>query len=117
MDKCIVGDRVQLVSYEDSSVKDGIVTGVTAPKKEKPADYWKHSEEEAKEWTTFVDVKWDDGTESQHEMEDLQPEDSEMERDFRKAYHYVDELIQAKVDEASAALREAVKLSERYGVP
>ncbi len=117
MDKVVAGDRVQLVDYDTSGVKDGVVTNVVPPKKEKPQEYWRCTEEERLEWTTFVDVKWDDGTESQHDMEDLEPEDSEMERDFRKAYHYADDLIQAKVDEASAALREAVKLSERYGVP
>lgn len=117
MEKCVIGDRVQLVDYDTSGVKDGVVTNVIAPKKPKPSDYWNSTDEERLEWTTFVDVKWDDGTESQQDMKDLQAEDSEMERDFRKAYHYANELIQAKVDEASAALREAVKIAERYGVP
>jgi len=117
MEKCSVGDKVQLVSYEDGSVKDGVVTNIVPPKKPRPEEYWKHSEEEAKEWTTFVDVKWDDDTESQHDQEDLEPQDSELERDFRKTFHYADQLIQAKLDEASAAINEAVKIAERYGVP
>lgn len=117
MEKCIAGDRVQIVDYDTNGVKDGVVVNVIPPKKPKPKEYWRASEEEQKEFTTYVDVKWDDGTESQHDMDDLEEEDSEMERDFRKAVHYADELIQAKLDEASAAINEAVKIAERHGIP
>jgi hypothetical protein len=117
MEKCIVGDRVQHVDWETRAVKDGMAVEVTPPKKEKPKNYWDYSEEEQKDFATLVKVKWDDGSESEEDMDDLDPEDSEMERDFRKAAHHADDLIQAKLDEASAAINEAVKIAERYGVP
>jgi len=117
MDRCIVGDRVQIIDYETNGVRDGVVVNVIPAKASKPQKYWEATEEERLAFTTFADVKWDDGTESQHDIEDLEQEDSEIERDFRKALHYAEEEIQAKLDEAHAALREATKIAERYGVP
>lgn len=122
MEKCEVGDRVQIINNENEDenggVKDGEVVSITPPKKPRPENWWRSTEEEQKEFTTLVTVKWDDGSpNTEHDLMDLDQEDSEMERDFRKAVHYADEQIQAKLDEAAAALREATKIAERYGVP
>lgn len=122
MDKCVVGDRVQIVGYNSDTrielIRDGVVTEVTPAKNPKPTRYWEFSEEEQKTFITFVKVKWDDdGSVTEHDLNDLESEDSEMERDFRKAAHYADELIHAQLNIAAEAVREATRIAERYGVP
>jgi hypothetical protein len=115
MDTVQVGDRVQF--NHDGTMEDGEVISVTPAEKERPEDYWRHSEEEQRKFWDTATVRWDNGGESTMSVHELDPQDSELEREFRNVNSEALEKINAKVAEASAALREAVKISEKYGVP
>jgi hypothetical protein len=112
-----VGSRVQKVDYEQKFIFDGVIENITPPKREKPEDYWKHTPEEQEEMITFATVKWDNGTSETLDIEWLEKPDTEMEREFRRAYFSTIDLIEEKLEAASTLISEAVKIAEKAGVP
>lgn len=116
-DKLTVGSRVQKVDYEQKFIYDGVIEKITPPKREKVRDYWKYSEEEQAEMVTHATVNWDNGTTEEVDLDDLTKPDTEMERDFRRAYFSTIDLIEEKLNAASDLISEAVKISEKAGVP
>jgi hypothetical protein len=118
MDNVKVGDRVQVC--EAIKPKDGEVIKIIPSKNSKPSDYWnesKYSKQEIEDWSSYAEIKWDDNTVSTLNTDDLDPQDTAMEREFRNAVIAHDEQIQNKLDEACRALNEAVELSDKFGVP
>lgn len=117
-EKFVVGDRVQKVDFEARFVFDGTIESITPPKRPRPNDYWKYSQAEQEEMVTHCSVKWDDGTlEENLDMDDLEKQDSETERAFRRTFFATQDLIEEKLSEASRLVAEAVKISEQSGVP
>jgi len=113
-----VGDLVQVIDGEDDSVRDGEVVAVTPAKVQFNSDqYWRLSETGRKNMEAHATVKWTDGTQEELSVEELEPRDSELEREFRDSASSVLKQINDKLDESRAALNEAVKLSEKHGVP
>jgi hypothetical protein len=111
-----VGDLVQVTG--DESVRDGEVIAVTASKVQFNSDqYWRLSETGRKNMEAHATVKWTDGTQEDLSVEELEPRDSELEREFRDSAAAVLDKINDKLDEARTALSEAIKLSENHGVP
>jgi hypothetical protein len=112
-----VGDRCQWVDRDTDEVTGGTVESILPPKTQKPNDWWRYTEEQQQDFITFATVKWDDGTTDTVDMDDLDTEDSTLEREFRNTANQVLVQIQNKVSQASKLLSEAVKLSEEHGVP
>lgn len=125
-----VGSEVQSFEYDESfhsTLQDGVVLDITPAEKEKPyypgtkeVDWHacRHlSKEDMDKTITFATVKWANGTESKVDVEDLQPRDSQFEREFRLALSPNQDKIAEKLREASAALAEAVQLAEDSGTP
>lgn len=117
MSDFVVNDRVQWEDRNTGEVTGGIIVSVVSPKRMKTDNYWRLEQAEQDEMITHANVKWDDGTEDAVDIEDLDPEDSPIEREFRIKSKEISEAIDKKIDEASAALGEAVKLSEKHGIP
>lgn len=115
-----VGDRVQWVDRDTDEVTGGTIESTIAPKRMKTNDWWntqKYTEAEREEMITYANIKWDDNTSDSVDIDDLDPEDSALEREFRLAAAPVLSEIQRKVAQASKLLSEAVKLSEEHGIP
>ena len=112
-----VGDRCQWQDFETDEITAGVIDSLIPSKKPKPSNWWKFSEEEQLDFVTYANVKWDDATEDAVDVDDLMEEDSELEKQFRQTASMALKKIKAKLAEASAALGEAVALSEKYGVP
>ena len=115
-----VGDRCQWLDGETDEVTGGVVESILPPKKTKPTDWWdsrKYTEEDRLDFVTYANVNWDDGTTDAVDIDDLDEEDSELEKQFRQTASKALKLINAKVAEAEAALSEACAISEKYGVP
>jgi hypothetical protein len=111
------GDAVQLINHDDDdTIKDGTVVSITPAKRKEEEQYWKFSEQEQEDMRDHALVKWEDGTESEVVADDLEPRDSELERDFRVNAYTAQKLINAKMAEAEAAVDEACKIAEQYGV-
>lgn len=111
-----VGDKVQTYDKKHN-VRDGVVVSVTPAKMERPADYWKLSDEAQMDTYDSVLIKFDDGAEESVCERDVDGRDSDLEREFRLTARTADDKIQAYLDEASDALRKATALSEALGVP
>lgn len=115
-----VGDRCQWEDRDNDEVTGGTVESIIPPKRMKTNDWWnttKYSEVEREEMVTYAVVKWDDNTSDTVDMDDLDLEDSELEREFRGKASEVLSEIYRKVSAASKLLTEAVKLSEEHGIP
>lgn len=112
-----VGDRVQWEDRDTDEITGGTVDSIIPPKRMKTNNYWSLPQAEQDEMITYAVVKWDDNTADTVDMEDLDPEDSALEKEFRETAATALSLIQRKVVEASKALSEAVKISEEYGIP
>lgn len=112
---CEIGTLVQV--NKTGIVKDGVVSAIIPAKKVRPRDYFKCSPEEQKDFEEYLTVKFDSGEEQTFNKWEVDPRDSDLEREFRNAAAPVIELIDAKLDVAHKALREAVALSEEHGIP
>lgn len=113
------GDRVQFWSNtkEDTGIYPGIVLEVIAPLKPFADKWWMLPEAEQLDMHTTAVVRWDDGSPDERlEIDDLDPEDSPLDKEFRTVANKALEEINERLDAASRALSEAVALSEKYGV-
>lgn len=108
------GDAVQLI--DGDSIKDGTILSITPAKRAEEPQYWKFSQEEQDAMHDHALVKWEDGTESEVVADALAERDSDLEREFRLNVATAQKLIDAKMAEADAAIDEAVKIAEQYGV-
>jgi hypothetical protein len=113
-----VHDEVQLIDYDDDSIKDGVVTVVCPASRPKPERSWS-TEEQAKksEWIPSITIKWEDGTESTHLEDEIEVRDSEVERQFRLTVNEIGTKIQDKLSKAAKLINEAEELAEEHGVP
>jgi hypothetical protein len=109
------GSRVQWINEE--GIFDGTIETIIPAPRMKVNDYWKYTQAEQDEMITYADVKWDDGTRDSVDIEDLDQEDTLLERQFRLMAASVTEQIETELAVASAALDRAVALSEKHGVP
>jgi hypothetical protein len=115
-----VGDRCQWLDDDTDEVTGGVVEAILPPKKPKPRDWYdssKYTEADRLDFITYANVKWDDNTTDAADIDDLSEEDSELEKQFRQTASKALKLINAKVAEADAALSEACKIADKYGVP
>jgi hypothetical protein len=115
-----VGERCQWEDRDTNEVFNGTVSSIIPSKRVKPKDWWdtsKYTQADLDDMVTYANVTWDDGTEDAVDIDDLDSEDSELERQFRTTVNSVSDQIHKKLDEASAALSEAVALSEKHGIP
>lgn len=112
-----VGDRCQWQDRDTDETTGGVVEAVIAPKIAKPADWWNYTEQQQQDFITYAVVSWDDGTTDTVDMDDLDKEDSELEREFRAKANEVLTLIREKCAASAALLSEAVALSEAHGIP
>lgn len=112
-----VGDRCQWQDRDTDELTGGTVESVLPPKTPRPHDYWRFTTEQQQDFITWTTVKWDDGTTDTVDMDDLDQEDSTLEREFRNAANEVLVKIREKVVAASKLLDEAVELSEKHGIP
>jgi hypothetical protein len=112
-----VGDRVQWIDRDTDEVTGGTIESTIPPKRMKTNDYWRLPQSEQDEMITYANIKWDDNTSDSVDIDDLDPEDTQLEREFRLAAAPVLSEIQRKVTQASKLLSEAVKLSEEHGIP
>lgn len=113
---CKVGQLIQ--SYnDDGSVNDGKIIAIIPPVKERPKNFWEFTTEQQEEFKTHLTVKYEDGTEETVSTWDVDPRDSDIEREFRLAAPSVIEKINKYISEASLAMDKAVDLSEKYGIP
>jgi len=120
MSSFTVGDRVQWVDRDTDEVTGGTIESIIPPKRIKPNDWWntsKYSEAEREDMVTWANVKWDDNTSDSVDIEDLDTEDSPLEREFRTKAGEVLSEIYRKVSASAKLLEEAVKLSEEHGIP
>lgn len=116
----VAGDRCQWEDRDNDEVTGGTVESIIPPKRMKTNDYWntsKYSEAEREEMITYAVVKWDDNTTDTVDMDDLDLEDSELEREFRNKANEVLYEIRKKCAASAKLLEEAVKLSEEHGIP
>lgn len=112
-----VGDRCQWQDRDTDELTGGTVESIIPPKRMKTNNYWSLPQAEQDEMITYATVKWDDGTADTVDMDDLDQEDSQLEREFRNTANEALPLIREKVKAASKLLDEAVELSEKYGIP
>lgn len=104
----VIGDRVQL-TYKDEGVSVGEIVSL-------------ETRIEEGETCTYAQVQWDhedDGVLDEVDVEllEVEEDEDELEAEFRKvAEAHMDE-IDEQVEIAQKALRMAVKLSEKYGLP
>ena len=112
-----VGDRCQWIDRDTDEVTGGTVESVIPPKVMKPNNWWSYTKEQQEDFITYATVKWDDGTTDTVDMEDLDQEDSELEREFRLKANEVLLKIREKCAASAALLSEAVALSEEHGIP
>ena len=117
-----VGDRVQRSEWIDrkETIYAGILTAVITATREKSRynGFGYHSR--PPETETYVDkvtVKWDDGEEETLDQWSVQPEDSELEREFRTKAPDILDQINEKLDLANKYLSEAMDIAEEHGVP
>lgn len=117
---CSVGDRCQWKDRNTDEVTGGTIESIIPPKMPKPSDWWnssKYSPTHLEAFVTYANVKWDDNTTDAVDIDDLDPEDSELEREFRtEANAHLSEIINL-AEQASKILSKAVDLSEKYGIP
>jgi len=120
-----VGDRIQKSEWVDRKevITTGAITDVVTETREKQSyDRWGGYGRGAQTTVTetfikSISLKWDDGKEeSGLSPWHVQPEDSEMEREFRIKAAEIGDLIQAKLSEASKALDEAEAIAEEHGI-
>lgn len=112
----VEGDKVQHVDHDARFVKDGVIDSITPSKRVKTNDYWRESKSIQEEMVTYANVKWNDGTTDTLDIESITVPDTELERDFRKAYWANEDRIQDKVSQAASLLQEAVRIAEETGV-
>lgn len=112
-----VGDRCQWEDRDTDEVTGGTVESIIPPKRMKTNNYWSLPQSEQDEMITYAVVKWDDNTTDTVNMDDLDLEDNELEREFRNEANVVLSDIMSKVRLASKILQEAVDISEEHGVP
>jgi ribosomal protein L14E/L6E/L27E len=115
-----VGDRCQWHDRDTDELTGGTVESVIPPKRMKTNDWWntsKYSEQDRADMVTYAVIKWDDGTSDTVDMDDLDQEDSALEREFRNVATEATTKIMEKVRAASKLLQEAVDISEQYGIP
>lgn len=111
------GDRVQ--AEQGDVIKVGEVLSVETHEVERSRlDYYtrketKYTETEIK----CVNVKWDDGEVESLSQYHIHAEDTDIERQYRIACADAQRRIDEKLAIASAALDEAVAISEETGVP
>lgn len=116
----VAGGRCQWIDRDNDEVTGGTVETVIPPKRMRVNDYWntsKYSETEREEMITYAVVKWDDNTTDTVDMDDLDVEDTPLEREFRLKANEVLAEIHRKCSEGARLLSEAVKLSEEHGIP
>jgi hypothetical protein len=111
-----VGDRVQAYN-KDGDPLDGVIVSILPPKKERTNEYWSLSDKKRLDMTAHATIKWDAGGETDEPVDSIDPEDSELERQFRVEAASVIKKIDKKLAIASKALDEAVELSEKHGIP
>lgn len=114
--KCKVGELVQ-IDNRDNNPRDGVISALIPAKKERPTKYWEAPKEDYELWKTFITVKFEDGQEETFDSYSVSPRDSELERTFRTVAGPVMAQINAKLDEANAALSEAEKIADEHGIP
>lgn len=115
-----VGDRVQWVDRDTEEVTGGLIESTIPPKRMKVTDWWntsKYTEAEREEMITYANIKWDDNTSDSVDIDDLDAEDTPLEREFRLAADSVLAEIRIKLAQSAKLLSEAVKLSEEHGIP
>lgn len=112
-----VGSRCQWHDRDTDEITGGEVESIIPPKRMKTNNWWSLPESEQQEMITYAVVKWDDGTTDTVDLDDLDQEDSTLEREFRNTANQVLVKIQEKVRAASKLLDEAVELSEQHGIP
>jgi len=115
-----VGNRCQWLDDDTDEITGGTVESILPPKKPKPCDWYdssKYTETDRLDFITYANVNWDDGTTDAVDIDDLDEEDSDLEKQFRQTASKALKLIHAKVAEAETALSEACDISEKYGVP
>jgi hypothetical protein len=117
MSNFVVGDRVQRGDGDTGEITGGTITIIIPPKRMKTNNYWSLSQLEKDEMTTYAHIKWDDGQEAVIDVDVLDREDSQMEREFRTKAVEISKEIDQKLRVASTALREAVEISEKHGIP
>jgi hypothetical protein len=116
-----VGDRVQWIDYEKDTptrgaIHAGVISALTMATREK-RNYYNRFDNATEKYVSHVTVKWDDGEEETLNEYDVQPEDTEMEREFRKVAPSILDQIYEKVALANKYLTEAEQLSEEHGIP
>ncbi len=111
------GDRVQ--AEQDDTIKVGEVVSVEMHQVERSRyDYRTHTDTKYMETEIkSVKIKWDTGEEESLSQWDIHEEDSDIEREFRLTFDSAQKRIDEKLAIASAALDEAVAISEETGVP
>lgn len=116
MEDVKVGDLVQAYDSKGEPI-DGTVVSIEPAKRVRPADYWNLSDKERKETYPVALVGFDTGGQKKFSTDELDPQDSEIEREFREAVPNGLRQIKKKLEKAEAALQEAVDLSEELGIP
>lgn len=112
-----VGDRVQH-EEEDGSIDLGTITSITPATKEWESGFYNWSKEDQAATITYAVVKWDSDNEiEQYNIDGLQAEDTELERQFRTTVRSVQEKIDEELQEAQDAIYRATKLAEEHGIP
>lgn len=111
-----VGGRVQLV--ESSGIQEGVLEAVVPAKSNQRPDNWYFvPETEPHDWEPTGRVKWDIGITTEVRLSRLDPVDSPIERKFRLAVTQANAEMNKHLEDASEALRKAVEVAEKYGVP
>lgn len=113
-----VGDKVQ--QTKNQTIRLGEIVNLIKETQE-VADWYGSSygsrRTKTEEYTAKLEVKWSDGQEETLAVWDVEPEDNEMEREFRALVPDAMKKIDEKLALASKYLDEAIAISEETGVP
>jgi hypothetical protein len=114
-----VGARVQKGTGDEDVAEPlgGVVESLEPAEKPMADEYWKCSEEELDTMKEHITIKWDDGSTERLQVDDVDMEDTEVERDFRKACAKAKKQIEKKLVAAAKALDEAEAIANKYGIP
>ncbi len=116
------GDKVQLIkltaSLDLDYIKDGEILAIEPAKiKRDNYTYWKLSLDEKIKMEDFANVKWDDGSIYSVSVQDIEKQDSDLERQFRLQSIKTLKEIHKALEQADEALSKAEELSEKHGIP
>ena len=112
-----VGERVQYIDDNDK-ICAGVLEEIVKPASyNRPANWWNLPKEKHLKWQDCGRVQLDSGKEAIVPMNELDLEDTAAEREFREAYMVASQEINDKMSEAYNLVKEACKVSEKYGVP